>query len=87
VDYNFRDSDMKLNITYWSKRDLVCPTCKSENIVLIFFVPEKISDVINATEQGKIQLVSSDKANNVEWLCKNCYDVGKLSEDDGELEK
>jgi hypothetical protein len=69
---------MKLNITYWSKNDLVCPTCKSENIVLIFFTHEKISEIINATERGKIKLVSSDKANNVEWLCKSCYDVGEV---------
>lgn len=85
ADCNFPDSDMKLNITYWSKNDLACPTCKSDNIVLIFFTYDKISDVIKATEQGKIQLVSSDKVNKVEWLCKSCYDVGKLSEDDGEL--
>ena len=68
---------MKLYTSYCSK-DLTCPTCKSEKIVLIFFRHEKISEIINAIEQNKTKLVGSDKENNVEWLCKNCYDVGEL---------
>jgi len=70
---------VKLNITYWSKKDLVCPTCKSDNIVLIFFKPENISNIIKTAGQGKVKLVSSEKANEeLEWLCKNCYDVGEV---------
>jgi hypothetical protein len=68
---------MKLNITYWSK-DLECQTCKSHKIVVAFFIHEKISDIIYAIEQNKTKPVSSDKANKVGWLCKNCYDVGQL---------
>jgi len=68
---------MKLNITYWSKKDLVCPTCKSDRIVLIFFKYDDISSIMKAVEQEKVTLVSSEKANKeLEWLCKNCYDVG-----------
>ena len=70
---------MKLNITYWSKKDLACPTCKSDKIVLIFFKHENISNIIKRSEQGKVKLISSDKANEeLEWLCKNCYDVGEI---------
>lgn len=53
---------MKLNITYWSKKDLACPTCKSQNIVLVFFKSEIISNILNSAEQEKVELVSSDKA-------------------------
>ncbi|TSA16023.1 MAG: hypothetical protein D4R72_07760 [Nitrosopumilales archaeon] len=77
MDCNFLDLHMKLHTSYCSK-DLVCPTCKSEKIVLIFFRHDKISETINVIEQGKIKLVSSDKANKVEWLCKNCYDLGEI---------
>lgn len=70
---------MKLNITYWSKKDLACPTCKSDKIVLIFFKYNDISSIMKAVEQGKVTLVSSEKANKeLEWLCKNCYDVGEI---------
>lgn len=70
---------MKLNITYWSKKDLVCPTCKSQNIVLVFFKSEIISNIIKSAEQEKVELVSSDKADKeVEWVCKTCYDVGEV---------
>ena len=65
--------------TYWSKKDLVCPTCKSENIVLVFFKSKIISNIIKSVEQEKMELVSSDKGNKgVDWLCKNCYDVGEI---------
>ena len=70
---------MKLNITYWSKKDIACPTCKSQNIVLVFFKSEIISNIIKSAEQEKLELVSSDKANKeAEWICKSCYDVGEV---------
>lgn len=70
---------MKLNMTYWSKKDLKCPTCKSQNIVLVFFKSENISKIIKSAEQEKLELVSCDKANKeAEWVCKTCYDVGEL---------
>ena len=69
----------ELSNTYWSKKDLVCPTCKSENIVLVFFKSKIISNIIKSAEQEKVELVSSDKANKeVEWICKTCYDIGEI---------
>ena len=68
---------MKPHTTLCSKY-LACPTCKSEEIVLIFFKHDKINEIINVIEQGKIKLASSDKENKIEWLCKNCFDVGDI---------
>jgi len=71
---------MKLDVTYYSRKDLVCPSCRSDNIILIFFKYDNISSIIKTVEQGKVKLISSEKANKeLEWLCKNCYDVGEVS--------
>lgn len=67
-----------MNTSYWPK-NMICPTCKSDNVGLIFFKQHNISDIIKAAEQGKITLVSSKKENEeLAWLCKNCYDVGEI---------
>lgn len=37
---------MKLNIIYWTKGKISCPTCKSNNIVIIFLRPNRVHAII-----------------------------------------
>jgi len=46
---------MKLNITYWSKKDLVCPTCKSEF---------ETGDIKEITFAEKLRLVANTIRNH-----------------------
>ena len=70
---------MKLSIAYWTKKDLTCPTCKSDKLVLIFFKSDKVTDILQAADKGKLELVSSSNPNrDLHWLCKACYDIGEV---------
>ena len=70
---------MKLQITYWTKGKISCPTCKSDNIVVIFLRPNRIHEIIRGIDKNKVKLTSSSQpSSDFHWVCKNCFDVGEL---------
>ena len=70
---------MKLNITYWTKGKISCPTCKSYNIVVIFLRSNRINEIIRGIDKNRIKLASSSRPSpDFHWLCKNCFDIGEL---------
>lgn len=46
---------MKLTISYWTKREIYCPACKSDRIVLIFFKHDNISKILDAIDEELIK--------------------------------
>ena len=71
---------MKLNITYWTKGKISCPTCKSDNIVIIFLRPNRINEIIQVVDKNEMKLTSSSRPNpDSHWVCKNCFDIGELT--------
>ncbi len=70
---------MKLNITLWSKKNLECPTCKSDRIVLIFFQSDALARAIRLLDNDRLcLLLDASFGRDSQWLCKNCYDMGKV---------
>jgi len=63
--------------TYLSKKGLKCPTCKSNRVVLVFITAEKIWEMIKKAE---IKMISISEKRDVQWLCKNCFDVGIIED-------